>query len=127
MGAIGIANVTLVTVMERVGEIGLWRALGAVPTGSRRSLYANPEFRKASAGWYRQEYLAETNSADPRNPGVSPRPYTGIQYVDIPEFADLGDKVSQEISSAIAGRQSVDTALRKSQELAQAAAKYRTS
>ncbi|WP_420710255.1 ABC transporter permease, partial [Streptomyces sp. NRRL S-15] len=53
VGAIGIANVTLVTVMERVGEIGLWRALGAVPTGSRRSLYANPEFRKASAGWYR--------------------------------------------------------------------------
>ncbi|MFF6999594.1 ABC transporter substrate-binding protein [Streptomyces sp. NPDC008313] len=110
---------------EQVGKQLGWTA---VPAGSRRSLYANPEFQKASAGWYRQEYLAETNSADPRNPGVSPRPYTGIQYVDIPEFADLGDKVSQEISSAIAGRQSVDTALQKSQELAQAAAaKYRTS
>jgi putative ABC transport system permease protein len=29
VGAVGIANVTLVTVMERVGEIGLRRALGA--------------------------------------------------------------------------------------------------
>jgi putative ABC transport system permease protein len=29
VGAIGIANVTLVTVLERVGEIGLRRAMGA--------------------------------------------------------------------------------------------------
>ncbi|WP_331728242.1 ABC transporter permease (plasmid) [Streptomyces coelicoflavus] len=36
VGALGIANVTLVTVMERVGEIGLRRALGA----SRRQIAA---------------------------------------------------------------------------------------
>ena len=37
----------------------------------------------------------------------------------IPEFTDLGTKVSQEISGAIAGRQSVDSALKKSQKLAE--------
>ena len=59
-------------------------------------------------------------SAKPENPGVQPRPAPGIQFVGIPEFTDLGTKVSQEISSAIAGRQSVDSALKKSQKLAEA-------
>jgi sorbitol/mannitol transport system substrate-binding protein len=108
---------------QQVGEEIGWTA---APAGSRKSLYANPEYQRAAAAWYRQEYAAETNSADPRNPGVGPRPYTGIGFVGIPEFADLGTKVSQEISSAIAGRQSVDAALQKSQEMAQGAvAKYR--
>ena len=33
-------------------------------------------------------------AADPNNPGVQPRPALGIQFVDIPEFTDLGTKVS---------------------------------
>lgn len=49
---------------------------------------------------------------------MNPQPYTGIQFVGIPEFPDLGTQVSQQISSAIAGQVSVDEALRKSQELA---------
>jgi sorbitol/mannitol transport system substrate-binding protein len=54
---------------------------------------------------------------------VQPRPAPGIQFVGIPEFTDLGTKVSQEISAAIAGRQSVGTALNKSQKLADEIAK----
>ena len=53
---------------------------------------------------------------------MQPRPVPGIQFVTIPEFADLGTKVSQEISSAIAGRQTVEQALAKSQTLADAVA-----
>jgi sorbitol/mannitol transport system substrate-binding protein len=39
----------------------------------------------------------------------------GVQYVGIPEFEDLGTRVSQEITAAIVGQQSVDQALSKAQ------------
>ena len=47
------------------------------------------------------------------------RPAVGIQFVGIPEFAALGTKVSQGVSSAIAGQGTVADALAKGQEAAQ--------
>ncbi|EFL35568.1 substrate binding protein [Streptomyces viridochromogenes DSM 40736] len=108
---------------EQVGQELGWTS---APAGNRKSLYANPEYQQAAGAWYRQEYTAATDSADPRNPGVTRRPYTGIGFLGIPEFAVLGTAVSEQISAAIAGQQSVDKALDKAQDLAQAAAaKYR--
>jgi sorbitol/mannitol transport system substrate-binding protein len=46
---------------------------------------------------------------------VEPVPYYGIQFVGIPEFQDLGTRVSQQISAAIAGQISVDEALEQAQ------------
>jgi sorbitol/mannitol transport system substrate-binding protein len=57
--------------------------------------------------------------ADPENPGVQPRPAIGIQFLDIPEFPDLGTQVSQDVSSAIAGQTTVEEALKQGQELAE--------
>jgi sorbitol/mannitol transport system substrate-binding protein len=54
---------------------------------------------------------------------VDPVPYTGIQYVDIPEFQELGTQVSQQIAAAIAGTTSVDQALQQAQQLADAVGK----
>ena len=63
--------------------------------------------------------LKSIEEANPVNPGVQPRPTVGVQFVDIPEFQDLGTKVSQDIAAAIAGRGTVDDALNKGQSLAE--------
>ncbi|GAB2962675.1 sugar ABC transporter substrate-binding protein [Streptomyces pseudoechinosporeus] len=89
-----------------------------VPAGKRASTYTNPAYAKEAAAF--QEMTKDAiEGARPNDPGVQPRPAPGIQFVGIPEFTDLGTKVSQEISAAIAGRQSVESALNKSQELAE--------
>jgi sorbitol/mannitol transport system substrate-binding protein len=67
--------------------------------------------------------LKAIESADPVNPGVQPRPTIGIQFVDIPEFPDLGTKVSQDISAVIADKKSVDDALNNGQKLAEVVSK----
>ena len=65
-------------------------------------------------------------AAKPTDPGVQPRPTVGVQFVAIPEFQDLGTKVSQDIAAAIAGRGTVDEALDKGQKLAEKiAAEYK--
>ncbi|MGI8695802.1 MAG: ABC transporter substrate-binding protein [Mycobacteriales bacterium] len=93
-----------------------------VPAGKRMSTYANPSYQKAAAAFYRPtEQAIET--ANPQSPGVQPRPTIGIQFVDIPEFTDLGTRVSQGISSAIAGKTSVRSALSQGQKLAEQVAK----
>ncbi|MFJ5994597.1 ABC transporter substrate-binding protein [Streptomyces sp. NPDC092370] len=100
---------------ELVGDTSGW---SNVPAGKRASTYAHPDYRK-EAGAFQEMTKEAIEKARPKDPGVQPRPAPGIQFVGIPEFTDLGTKVSQEISAAIAGRQSVEEALRKSQALAE--------
>ncbi|MER6999385.1 sugar ABC transporter substrate-binding protein [Streptomyces sp. NPDC000410] len=100
---------------ELVGKEVGW---ADVPAGKRTSTYANPEYVK-SASAFADVTRQAIAAADPENPGVQPRPAAGIQFVGIPEFTDLGTKVSQEISAAIAGRKSVPEALAASQKLAE--------
>jgi sorbitol/mannitol transport system substrate-binding protein len=100
---------------ELVGrEVG-W---SSVPAGKRASIYKNQDYL-AQAGAFAAPTEAAISSADPRNPGVQPRPAIGIQFVDIPEFTDLGTQVSQYVSSAIAGQMSVEEALDRGQRLAE--------
>jgi sorbitol/mannitol transport system substrate-binding protein len=89
----------------------------SVPAGKRASTYQNPDYI-AQAKAFAAPTEAAISAADPRNPGVQPRPAIGIQFVDIPEFTDLGTQVSQYVSSAIAGQMSVGDALKRGQRLA---------
>ncbi|MEU2872073.1 sugar ABC transporter substrate-binding protein [Streptomyces olivoreticuli] len=105
-----------------VGRTAGW---ADVPAGKRASTYANPQYAQAASA-FADVTLHAIRSARPDDPGVQPRPAPGIQFVGIPEFTDLGTKVSQEISAAIAGRRSVEEALKKSQALAgKVGGKYR--
>ncbi|QIY53242.1 sugar ABC transporter substrate-binding protein [Streptomyces sp. RPA4-5] len=93
-----------------------------VPAGKRASTYEIPQYKKAAAS-FGDITLRSIQQADPVNPGVQPRPTVGIQFVAIPEFQDLGTKVTQEISAAIAGKTSVDKALNDGQKQAEDVAK----
>jgi sorbitol/mannitol transport system substrate-binding protein len=108
---------------QLVGEKLGW---SRVPAGKRASTYENPAYLKEAAA-FAAPTKAAIETADPRNPGTQPRPAIGIQFVDIPEFPDLGTQVSQDVSSAIAGRMSVDEALKRGQVLADdVAERYRS-
>jgi sorbitol/mannitol transport system substrate-binding protein len=98
--------------------VGVTSGWANVPAGKRASTYANADYR-ASAAAFQDMTRKAIESSRPDDPGVQPRPAPGIQFVGIPEFTDLGTRVSQEISAAIAGRQSVESALKKSQQLAE--------
>ncbi|MGV9248143.1 ABC transporter substrate-binding protein [Streptomyces sp. NPDC003710] len=98
--------------------VGAKLGWSSVPAGKRTSTYSNPKY-VAAASAFATATANALKSADPSNPGVQPRPAPGIQFVGIPEFTDLGTQVSQQISSAIAGKASVDQALKASQALAE--------
>jgi sorbitol/mannitol transport system substrate-binding protein len=93
------------------------------PPGTRASSYQNPNYLKASgafAGIVKSSILSANQARGKAT--LLPVPYVGIQYVDIPEFEGLGTSVSNLISSAIAGKTSVNSALAQAQRLAQQAA-----
>ncbi|WLR91578.1 ABC transporter substrate-binding protein [Shinella zoogloeoides] len=87
-----------------------------VPPGTRTSLYKNAEYEKAAA--FAAPTLAAMNAADITKPSVKPVPYTGGQFVAIPEFQSLGTTVGQLFSAVLAGQSSVEDALAQAQTTA---------
>ena len=86
----------------------------SAPPGTRTSLYANPEY---AALPFAKMTIDSINAADPAHPTVQPVPYTGVQFVAIPEFAGLGTSVGEIFSAALAGQKTVDEALAEAQTL----------
>jgi sorbitol/mannitol transport system substrate-binding protein len=88
----------------------------SVPTGTRTSTYEYPEFKAVAK--FADAELAAIDSAAPK--ATSRKPYTGVQFVAIPEFQEIGGAVSQELAAALTGAKSVDDALEASQAVAEA-------
>jgi sorbitol/mannitol transport system substrate-binding protein len=101
--------------MSLVGDNMGW---SQVPPGSRLSTYQIPQY-KAAAKAYAQPTLNAINSATQANTMTQKVPYYGLQFVGIPEFQDLGTRVSDQISAAVAGQETVTQALQQSQQYAQ--------
>lgn len=86
-----------------------------VPPGTRTSLYENAEYKKEAP--FAEPTLKAMQAADIMKPTVKPVPYTGGQFVAIPEFQSLGTTVGQLFSAALAGQTSVDDALAQAQQI----------
>ncbi|QXZ81230.1 sugar ABC transporter substrate-binding protein [Rhizobium sp. L51/94] len=97
--------------VKLVGEKEGWVA---VPPGMRKSTYDLPEYQKAAP--FAAAVLKAILSADPTKATKDPVPYTGVQFVAIPEFQGIGTIVGQQISSALAGQQTVTAALDNAQK-----------
>jgi sorbitol/mannitol transport system substrate-binding protein len=89
-----------------------------VPPGARQSTYQIPQYIEESKA-YAQPTLDAIGKADQTKPTLEPVPYTGVQFLAIPEFQDLGTRVSQQLSAAIAGQQTTDEALEQAQVYAE--------
>ena len=89
-----------------------WRA---APPGTRTSLYENAEYLAAAP--FAKMTLDSMNAVDFSKPSVQEIPYTGAQFVAIPEFQGIGTAVGQEMSAALAGQETGDEALAKAQAL----------
>ncbi|XPG48602.1 sugar ABC transporter substrate-binding protein [Variovorax sp. KK3] len=88
-----------------------------VPTGTRKSTYASPEFQKV-AGFAEAERKA-IDSANPNDSTLPKSPYIGVQFAAIPEFQAIGTSVGQQMSAALTGKVTVDQALKTSQGIAE--------
>ncbi|WP_374114564.1 ABC transporter substrate-binding protein [Ancylobacter mangrovi] len=80
-----------------------------VPPGTRTSLYKNPEYLKVAP--FAKMTLTAIQSANTQHPSDQDVPYTGGQFVAIPEFQAIGTAVGQQFSAALAGRASAAQAL----------------
>ncbi|MDO9379709.1 MAG: sugar ABC transporter substrate-binding protein [Nocardioidaceae bacterium] len=108
------------TSKEYIKTVGEELGWSRVPPGSRLSTYELPEYEKAAAAF---APITKTimESVDPEQPGTQPQQWVGVQYVSIPEFQDVGNQVSQKMADVLAGRSSLDSALKESQAIAQKA------
>jgi sorbitol/mannitol transport system substrate-binding protein len=108
-----IAWATSKDYIKLVGKESGW---GTIPTGTRKSTYATPEFLKAAKFADAEKKAIDT--ANPNDSTLPKSPYVGVQFAAIPEFQAIGIAVGQQMSAALAGKVTVDEALKSSQNSA---------
>jgi sorbitol/mannitol transport system substrate-binding protein len=105
------------TSKEYINLIGKEVGWGNVPTGTRKSTYTNENFLKAAK--FAAAEKAAIDSANPNDATLPKSPYVGVQFAAIPEFQAIGIAVGQQMSAALAGKTTIDKALKASQVAAE--------
>ena len=84
-----------------------------IPPGTRASSFASADYKKAApfAGFVEDAI----NHSNPDGATKEPRPYTGAQFVAIPEFQGIGTQVGQTIAATLTGQEQLDAALKTAQ------------
>jgi sorbitol/mannitol transport system substrate-binding protein len=104
------------TSKDYINLVGKEAGWASIPTGTRKSTYTNPDFLKAAK--FAAAEKRAIDSANPNDSTLPKSPYVGVQFAAIPEFQAIGIAVGQQMSAALAGKETVDQALKTSQTAA---------
>ncbi len=104
------------TSKEYITLVGNDIGWASLPPGTRQSTYARPEYKQAAP--FSEFVLNAIDTANPNDSTLKKVPYSGVQYVGIPEFQSFGTLIGQQIAGALAGQISVDQALQAGQAAA---------
>lgn len=106
--------ITWATSEEYINLVAERDGWATVSPGTRVSLYENESYLEAAP--FAPIVLDLMQSADPTDSTRDPVPYTGVQFVGIPEFQGIGTDVSQIIAEAFVGDITVEAALERANE-----------
>lgn len=104
------------TSKEYFAMVGESKGWVAVPSGTRKSV--EEDARRLEAAPFANTIVDAILSVNPADPTRDPVPYTGVQFVAIPEFQGIGNYVGQQVAAALAGQSTVEEALANSQTFA---------
>jgi sorbitol/mannitol transport system substrate-binding protein len=113
--------ITWATSKQYIEMAGKDEGWASVPPGTRKSTYARPEYKQAAP--FGDFVLKAIETADPNDSSLKKVPYSGIQFVGIPEFQSFGTVVGQSIAGVVAGQTTVDAALKAGNAAADRAVK----
>jgi sorbitol/mannitol transport system substrate-binding protein len=105
--------ITWATSKDYINLVAKEKGWASVPTGTRKSTYANPEFLKAAK--FADAEKKAIDSANPNDSTLPKSPYVGVQFAAIPEFQAIGLAMGQQMTAVLSGKSTVDQALKASQ------------
>ncbi len=96
------AFVTWATSKEYIDLVAKENGWVSVPPGTRLSTYDNARLQEGGA--VRRLRAQAIEVANPTGQTEHPRPYTGAQFVAIPEFQGIGTQVGQTVAGTLTGQ-----------------------